>query len=75
MRGYASIVGTEVQDWVAQRVQADAVSNETEEVGGVWVQTTHDARSDVLHEHGATDPLTSADVHTTFGPSRPIAPG
>ena len=48
MRGYASIVGTQVHAWVAERVQADAVSNEAEEVGGVWVQTTHDARSDVL---------------------------
>src|SRR6478609_1627930 len=48
MRGYASIVGTEVYDWVAHRVQSDSVSNETEEVGGVWVQTTHDARWDVL---------------------------
>ena len=48
MRGYASIVGTEVHAWVAQRVQTDAVSNETENLGGVWVQTTHGARSDVL---------------------------
>ncbi len=48
MRGYASIVSTEVHAWVAHRVQTDAVSNETEQVGGVWVQTTHDAKSDVL---------------------------
>ena len=55
MRGYASIVGTEVYDWVAHRVQTDTVSNETEKVGGVWVQTTHDARSDVLLM--STEPL------------------
>jgi hypothetical protein len=55
MRGYASIVGTEVYAWVADRVQSDAVSNETEEVGGVWVQTTHDASSDVLLM--STEPL------------------
>ena len=55
MRGYASIVGTEVYDWVAQRIQTDAVSDETADVGGVWVQTTHDARSDVLLM--STEPL------------------
>ena len=55
MRGYASIVGTEVHGWVAHRVQTVAVSNETENVGGVWVQTTHDAESDVLLM--STEPL------------------
>jgi hypothetical protein len=55
MRGYASIVGTEVYDWVAERVQTDSVANETENLGGVWVQTTHDARSDVLLM--STEPL------------------
>jgi hypothetical protein len=54
-RGYASIVGLEVHGWVAQRVRTDAVSNETENVGGVWVQTTHDATSDVLLM--STEPL------------------
>jgi hypothetical protein len=48
MRGYASIVSVAVHDWVALRVQSDSLANETENVGGVWVQTTHDARSDVL---------------------------
>jgi hypothetical protein len=55
MRGYASIVSTDVHAWVADRVGADAVGNETEQVGGVWVQTTHDARSDVLLM--STEPL------------------
>ena len=48
-------MGTEVYEWVADRVQTDAVSNETDEIGGVWVQTTHDARSDVLLM--STEPL------------------
>ena len=55
MRGYASIVGTEVHEWVAGRVQTDSFANETENLGGVWVQTTHDARSDVLLM--STEPL------------------
>ena len=55
MRGYASIVGTEVYDWVAGRVQTDSLVNETENIGDVWVQTTHDARSDVLLM--STEPL------------------
>jgi hypothetical protein len=55
MRGYASLVGTEVHDWVARRVQSDSISNETESVEGVWVQTTHDARVDVLLM--STEPL------------------
>jgi hypothetical protein len=48
-------VGTDVHQWVADRVQTDSVSNETEEVGGVWVQTTHDSNSDVLLM--STEPL------------------
>ena len=44
-----------VHEWVAGRVHTDSFVNETENVGGVWVQTTHDARSDVLLM--STEPL------------------
>jgi hypothetical protein len=48
MRAYASIPSTAVYYWIDRRVQTDSLANETENLGGVWVQTTHDARSDVL---------------------------
>ena len=42
LRGYASIISVEVFEWVYDHVG----SNETAKVGGVWVQMTHDAKSD-----------------------------
>lgn len=55
MRAYASIASIAVHDWVDLRVQTDSLANETENLDGVWVQTTHDARSDVLFM--STEPL------------------
>ena len=42
MRGYASLISVAVFSWVYDHFG----SNETAQVDGVWVQTTHDAESD-----------------------------
>lgn len=48
MRAYGSIPSTEVYYWVDARIQSDTLPDETENVGGVSVRTTHDEESDSL---------------------------
>jgi hypothetical protein len=44
IRGFASMISVDVISWAGDNFG----SNETAKVGGVWVQTTHDAKSDGL---------------------------